>query len=110
MGRAQRLKHFKILKFSSEIENSSAPPTKPLFFWWGIPKVGIDIFLVDVSDIFNFFLFREGKGESGATGREGGRFFIESPRRGGGSPKRGWEGARGPGGCLQGIWANWGGG
>ena len=26
------------------------------------------------------------------------------------SRKRGWDGARGPGGCLQGIWANWGGG
>ena len=53
-----------------------------------------------------FFFFSapgRGRGESGATGREGGRFFIENPRRGGGSRKRGWEG---PGGCLQGIWAN----
>ena len=34
-------------------------------------------------------------GESGATGRGGGRFFIENPRRGGGLPG---EGGRGRGG------------
>ena len=41
-------------------------------------------FLVDVSDIFNFFCSGEGKGESGATGREGGRFFFLKIPGGGG--------------------------
>ena len=50
--------------------------------------------LVDVSRIFNFFCSGERKGESGATGREGGRFFIESPMRGG-SPRRGRDGREG---------------
>ena len=63
-------------------------------------------FLVDVSDIFYFFC----SGEPGETEREGGRFFLLKISGGGGSPRRGWEGARGPGGCLQGIWGNWGGG
>ena len=44
--------------------------------------------LVDVSDIFNFFLLGEGKGESGAPGAGGGRFFIESPRKGAGVSRR----------------------
>ena len=62
---------------------------------------------------FLFFLLRsgEGKGESGATGREGGSvFLLKIPGGGGVVSQRGWEGARGPGGCLQGIWGNWGGG
>ena len=47
--------------------------------------------LVDVSDIFYFFLL--GEGESEALGGGGGhRFFIENPRTGG---------AEGPGGCLR---------
>ena len=42
-------------------------------------------YLVDVSDIVNFFL-------------------TENPRRGGVS-REGWgRGSEGPGGCLQGIW------
>ena len=57
--------------------------------------------LADVSDIFNFFLPGEWRGESGATGRGGVWFFIESPSKGGVSPRG--EGASGPGGCLQGI-------
>ena len=63
--------------------------------------------LVDVSEIF--FCSGEGKGESRATGRGGGRFLLKIPG-GGGSPRMWWEGARGPGGCLQGIWGNKGGG
>ena len=43
---------------------------------------------MDVSDVFYFFCSREGKGESGATRRAGGRFFIENPRRGGVSEER----------------------
>ena len=42
-----------------------------------------------------------------APRRGGGRFSIENPRRGGGSPTRGGGGLRGggPGGCLQGsLW------
>ena len=45
---------------------------------------------------FYFFCSGEGKGESRATGRGGGRFFIESSRRpGGGLPGAGeaWRGA-----------------
>ena len=37
--------------------------------------------LVDVSDIFNFFLLGRAKGESEAPGRGRDRFFIENPRR-----------------------------
>ena len=58
---------------------------------------------------FLFFLLRGGEG--GVRGdREGGGvgFLLKIP--GGGVSQRGWEGARGPGGCLQGIWRNWGGG
>ena len=43
-----------------------------------------------------FFIFLglgEGKGEFGATRREGGRFLISN--HGGGSPRRGWEGGEG---------------
>ena len=56
-------------------------------------------FLADVSDIFYFFLLGEGKGESEAAGRGAVRYFIDNPRRGGGSP----GGAKGPGGCLRRI-------
>ena len=63
---------------------------------------------MDVSDIFYFFSSGERKGESGAREREGGRFFFGKSQEGGGGPRRRWEGARGPGGCLQGIF--WGGG
>ena len=49
---------------------------------------------MDVSDIF-FFCSGEGKGESEAPGGGGGRFFIENPRRGEGSP--GGAGGRGAG-------------
>ena len=60
-----------------------------------------------------FFIFAArggGEGESEAPGRVGGggRIFIENPKRGGGSPRRGKEGAEGPGGCLRGIWVGGG--
>ena len=44
---------------------------------------------MDVSTIFIIFLLGggEGKGESEAPGRGGGRFFIENPRRGGVLPR-----------------------
>ena len=49
---------------------------------------------MDVSDIFYFFLL--GGGEEEVRGdREGGWLFIENPRRGGRSPRRG--GGRGEG-------------
>ena len=49
---------------------------------------------------FNFLGSREGRGESGATGRGGGSSFFNAypTRRGGGSP-----GGEGAGGCLRGI-------
>ena len=55
--------------------------------------------LVDVSDIFSFFLLGEGR-RVGSSRREGvgNRFFIEIP--GGGSRT---ERGRGAGGCLQRI-------
>ena len=59
-----------------------------------------------VSDIFYFFVLGEGEGGVRSAGREGGRFFLENPMRGG-SP--GGGGAEGPGGCLRRI-GNWGGG
>ena len=51
---------------------------------------------MDVSDIFKFSCSREGKGESGETGRGGSVFlFIENPRKGGHLQKGGGdEGAR----------------
>ena len=63
-------------------------------------------FLVDVSDIFYFFLLGGGEGEFGATWRGGGRFFIENPKGGGTGLSGG--GGRGPGGCVQGIWGGGG--
>ena len=58
--------------------------------------------LVDVSDIFYFFLLGEGEGRvRGARGR-GESVIIENPRRGGGGFP-GWGGAEGPGGCLRRI-------
>ena len=41
-----------------------------------------------------------GRGSPGDREGGGGRFFIENPG-GGGSPKRGWEGARGPEGVCK---------
>ena len=60
------------------------------------------LFLVDVSDILNFFLL--GGGEGGVRGdREGrSRLSVENPT-GGGVSQDGGRGPRGPGGCLQGI-------
>ena len=58
--------------------------------------------MVDIFDIFDFFCSGEGKGESEATRRAGGRFFIENPR-GGLSEERKGGGGRGPGGRLQGM-------
>ena len=62
----------------------------------------IKIFLVDVSDIFYFFLLGEGeKGESEAPGRGGGSVLLKIPRGGGGGSPGGAEG-------LRGSAANWG--
>ena len=58
--------------------------------------------LVDVPDIFYFFLLGGGEGVVLGNREGGGSVFIENPRRGGGLPEGG-GGVRGPGGCLQGI-------
>ena len=56
------------------------------------------LFSVDVSDIFFFFLCSgEGKGESGAPGKEGGFCFGKSQEGGGGSPRLVGAGVRGAG-------------
>ena len=69
----------------------------------GLHQVGQS--LVDVSDIFYFFFCsREGKGESGATGWGRSVFELKIPGGGGGGFCRRGGGARGPGGCLPGIW------
>ena len=62
-------------------------------------------FLVDVSDIFFFFLLGRGEGRVRGAGRGGGfGFLIENPRKGGGSFRgAGGGGVEGPGGCLRGI-------
>ena len=72
--RAQRLNKFKILKFSSEID------------------------LVDVSDIFNFFLL--GEGESEALGGGGSVFYWKSQAGGRGKAE----------GVSAANWGIWGGG
>ena len=41
------------------------------------------LFLVDVSDIFYFFLLGGGEGGVRGARRRGGSVFIENPRRGG---------------------------
>ena len=52
--------------------------------------------LVDVSDIFYFFLLGEGEGGVRGARKGGGRFFIENPTRGGLSRRgRGREGVCG---------------
>ena len=50
--RAQRLKKFKILKFSSEIENfKRAAHQTPIFcFLWGIQKVGLEMFSIEIEN------------------------------------------------------------
>ena len=64
--------------------------------------------LVDVSDIFNFFLLREGEGGVRGVRKGGGRFLLKIPGGGGGVFRRG--GAEGPGGCLRRIGIFLGGG
>ena len=65
--------------------------------------------LVDVSDIFYYFLLGEGQGGVRGAGRGGGAVFIENPTREGGFSRTG--GAEGPGGCLRRIgFFVWGGG
>ena len=61
------------------------------------------MYLVDVSNIFYFFLLGGGEGEYEAPGGGGGvRLFFENPRRGG--LTGGWgPGGEGPGECLRGI-------
>ena len=57
----------------------------------------VKINLVDVSDIFNFFLLGEVEGGVQGAGRGGDRFFlIENARKGAGVLQEG----EGPGGCL----------
>ena len=63
--------------------------------------------LVDVSDIFYFFCSGEGKAESGASGRGGGRFLMKIPGGGGGCRPGGMGGEAG--GCLRGIFGGGGG-
>ena len=65
-----------------------------------IPSSGSKNTLVDVSDIFLFFLLGGGEGGVRATGRGGD--FIENPR--GEVSPGGGGGARGPGAGLLGIW------
>ena len=68
----------------------------------------IDIFLVDVSDIF-YFLFLLGGGERGVRGAgRGGTIFHGKPQEWGGVSPAGGSGGRGPGGCLRGIWGGGG--
>ena len=63
--------------------------------------------LVDVSDIFYFFLLGGGEGGVRGAGKGRGRIFIENPRRGG--LPGGWgPRGEGPGGCLRGIWGGGG--
>ena len=57
------------------------------------------LYLVDVSDIFNFFCSGQGKGKSRATGRGGGvRFSVENPTGGGRRSRR-----MGGGGGREGV-------
>ena len=58
---------------------------------------------------FLFFRLGGGEGESGATGREGGRFCIENPRRGGFS-QEGVGGGEGAGRVSAGNLGELGGG
>ena len=44
--------------------------------FWDWLECDSKVTLVDVSDIFYFFCSGEGKGESGATGREGGSVLL----------------------------------
>ena len=67
------------------------------------------LFLVDVSDIFNFFCSGRRKGESEASGG-GGSIFIENPRRGGGIFSREGGRGRGAGRVSAANWGIWGGG
>ena len=62
--------------------------------------VGPNVFLVDVSDIFYFFLLGEGEGGvRGARPRGRGRFFFLKSQEGGGVSR----GGGGAGGCLSRI-------
>ena len=66
--------------------------------------------LVDVSDIFNFFLLGGGSGESTATATGGGGgIFIGNPKGGGFSQERG-GGVEGPRGAARVSAGNFGGG
>ena len=70
----------------------------------------IFLVLVDVSDIFNFFLLGEGEGGVRGAGRGGGLIFSENPRREGVYGGGGLAGRERPGGCLRQIGGFWGGG
>ena len=60
--------------------------------------------LVDVSDIFYFFLLGEGEGRVRGAGRGGGLIFIENPRRGGGLQEGRGRGAGRVSAANWGIW------
>ena len=66
----------------------------------------LELYLVDVSDIFLFFLLGGGEGEVRGAGEVGGPFFfIENPGRAGGVRVGGGGGRRGAGRASA---ANWG--
>ena len=91
----------------------------PLVFLWMLAVDLLNVFslgplpskiplstLVDISDIFYFFLLGEWEGEFEAPEGGGIGFFIENARKGAGILQEG----EGPGGCLQQITGFWGGG
>ena len=63
-----------------------------------------------ISDIFYFFSARGIEAKGGIRGdREGVvSVLMKSHKGGGGVSRRGGKGARGPGGCLRGIWGGGG--
>ena len=65
--------------------------------------------LVDVSDIFYFFLLGEGEWGARGAGREGGSVFLYWKSRAGGGGSSGREGPRGREGVCSDL-GNWGGG
>ena len=72
----------------------------------GAPPRGRQLYSVDVSDIFYFFLLGEGEGGVRGARRGVGSVFIENPTRGWG----GFQEKEGPRGCLRRIGDFFGGG
>ena len=74
-------------------------------FGWGVGVPNLAVLnLVDVADIFNFFLL--GEGEGSLRRRGGDRFFIEHSRREGGEAGRDREGVCGELGNFRGRGLN----